>query len=234
MIYFAALLAFSVSAALTQLPKKFDYQLVTVPKSYSLSFDLRPTGVQANFSSIMRYSQGNLRNMTCKKLSIWYHWQPQILVIAFVAGTTRLHVRVSTKSDDSEGIWASKVSLPLDCTTSVKIEAFGGTLTLKLNNTVDSTIQVSDDRLFGDAKLYMGDSSPVAIATISEPVMTALLLAPISNISPIIRKQVFVPQNFSLSFDLRPTGIQEQGAWSHILQYSKNGKRFDRIPGNYF
>ena len=66
-------------------------------------------------------------------------------------------MRVATTFNWNVGI-DSTGSLPLNATTNVRVEAFGRTLLLYFNNTFDSMVTVSADRISGAATLYI--SSP--------------------------------------------------------------------------
>ena len=86
-----------------------------------------------------------------------------------------MHVRVATKSSGHEGIDASTGSLPLNATTNVRVEAFGRTLLLFFNNTFDSMVTVSADRISGAATLYISDPwHPPASASIGSYQMNSI------------------------------------------------------------
>jgi hypothetical protein len=131
-----------------------------VPANFALSFDIKPFGVVSNWASIIHYTQdnsnigpkGRIPGMSFKNnnkligLAIW-----------FKPGTTKLHVRVATATNTNDGIGASIASLPLNATTNVRVEAFGRDVLLYLNNTLDSKVTVSADRISGAATLYISD-----------------------------------------------------------------------------
>ena len=71
-----------------------------------------------------------------------------------MAGTTKLHIRVSTLNKANAGIFASIGSLPLHATTNVRVEALGREVFLFLNNSFDSMASLSADRIFGAATLF--------------------------------------------------------------------------------
>ena len=66
-------------------------------------------------------------------------------------------MRVATANNTNDGIGASIASLPLNATTNVRVEAFGRDVLLYLNNTLDSKVTVSADRISGAATLYISD-----------------------------------------------------------------------------
>ncbi len=62
-------------------------------------------------------------------------------------------MRVATTSNSDEGIGGSTSSLPIHATTTVRVEAFGRDVLLYLNNTFDSKVTVSVDRISRAATL---------------------------------------------------------------------------------
>ena len=77
--------------------------------------------------------------------------------IWFLPGTTKLLVRVATTANNNDGIESSVASLPLNEITNVRVEAFGRTVFLFLNNKLDSMKTLSADRISGAATLYISD-----------------------------------------------------------------------------
>jgi hypothetical protein len=76
--------------------------------------------------------------------------------IWFLPGSSKLTVRVSTTANGNDGT-DSIAALPLHATTNVRVEAFGRDVYLYLNNTLDTMITLSADRIFGPATLYVSD-----------------------------------------------------------------------------
>ncbi len=68
-----------------------------------------------------------------------------------------MHIRVATTENRNDGIDASTGSLPLNAITNVRVEAVGRNLFLYLNNSLDTKVTVSAQRIFGEATLYISD-----------------------------------------------------------------------------
>ena len=154
-------------------------------------------------------------------------------------------MRVSTTAYANEGIGASIASLPLHQTTNVRVEAFGRDVFLFLNNSYDSMVTVSAERVYGEATLYVSDPwYPPALASIGSIQMKSIsslsfkeraasdfngLLSQLA-----VYEKTTVPANYSLSFDITPTDYVSRSA--SIIRYSQdktdNGKG-GRIPGMY-
>ena len=163
--------------------------------------------------------------------------------IWFVAGTTYLTVRVATQTITDEGIVSSNASLPLNAITKVRVEASGRDVFLYLNNTLDTMITVSADRIFGVASLYVSNPwQPPALATIASiqmiPFSTRSFI-PASNFNSrlsqlAVYEATTVPTNFALSFDIKPFGTVSELA--SIIYYRKSdmGSAAGGIPGICF
>ena len=154
-------------------------------------------------------------------------------------------MKVSTKANIQwgEGIDASTGSLPLNATTNVRVEAFGRSLLLFFNNTFDSMVTVSADRISGAATLYISDPwhipAPATIGSYQMKSITALTATasnfngPLSQLA--VNEPTIVPDNFSLSFDIKPLGVSPHR--SNIIHYSKdktNAGPEGRVPGIVF
>ena len=167
-----------------------------------------------------------------------------IVAIWFVGGTTKLHVRVATTTNVNDGIWASISALPLNATTNVRVEAFGRDVFLFLNNSVDSMVTVSADRIFGEATLYVSDpwhsAAPASVGSIQMKSITGLSEVAGRDFSGslwkyAVRERTTVPANFALSFDIKPFKISPE--WTSIIHYTKdktNAGPGGRIPGTAF
>ena len=76
---------------------------------------------------------------------------------------------------DNEGIASSILSLPLNATTNVRVEAVGREVFLFFNNTFDSMVTVSADRISGEAILFAPNPwSHPALASIESIQMKSL------------------------------------------------------------
>ena len=160
-----------------------------------------------------------------------------------------MHIRVGTDINWNDGM-DSFASLPLHQTTNVRLEAAGSYIVLYLNNTVDNYMTLGGVRSSGQATLYASNrwNSP-ASAKIGSIQMT-----PISSIDYLEVKaskeakalngqlslaaayeETTVPVNYSLSFDITPSGTTTS-VWSSIIHYTSNlptSKKPDlgRMPG---
>ena len=151
-------------------------------------------------------------------------------------------MRVATKSNWNDGI-DSTGSLPLNATTNVRVEAFGRALLLFFNNTFDSMVTVSADRISGAATLYISDPwytpASASFGSYQMKSITALT-ATASNFNGLlsqlaVNELTIVPDNFALSFDIKPLGVSPH--YTNILHYSKdknNGGPEGRVPGTAF
>ncbi len=153
-------------------------------------------------------------------------------------------MRVATTTNTNEGIGASTASLPLNATTNVRVEAFGRTLLLFFNNTFDSMVTVSADRIFGAATLYISNPwyAP-ALASISSIQMKSISSLSVSTAGAFnglltklaVYETTTVPANFSLSFDIKPLGVSLYQ--TNIIHYSMDNTDMGpggRIPGTAF
>ena len=161
-----------------------------------------------------------------------------IVAIWFNPGTTKLTVDTATIVNKKAGIDISKASLPLNATTNVRVEAFGSYVLLYLNNSLDTMVTVSADRIFGKATLYVSHPRhPPALATIGSIKMESL--STLSFKSPVKSGKgskksvnVNVPANFSLSFDITP--FRTVSELSSIIRYCKDNTDIGaggRMPG---
>ena len=150
-------------------------------------------------------------------------------------------VQVATLAISNEGIVSSNVSLPLNAITRVRVEAFGRDVFLYLNDSLDSMVTVSADRIFGIASLYASNPwSNTALAYISSIQMnplTAMSFKGANNfngrLSPLaVYEETTVPINFALEFDIKP--FRTVSELSSIFHYRKSDMGSAAgIPGMY-
>ena len=152
-----------------------------------------------------------------------------------------MHVRVATILNGNEGIGGSIGSLPLNATTNVRVEAFGRALLLFFNNTFDSMVSVSADRISGAATLYISNPwSKTALASISSIQMKSISSLSVSTAGVFngrltklaVYETTTVPANFNLTFKIIPTG--SFGLLANIIHYSKDNTNMGaegQIPG---
>ena len=149
-------------------------------------------------------------------------------------------MRVATLNNVNAGIFASIVSLPLNATTNVRVEAVGREVFLFLNDSFDTMATVSADRIFGEATLFAPNPwSTAALATIGSIQMKSILKksfyiadtlhGPLSTFA--VQEKTYVPPNFSLSFDIKPLKLISE--LSSIIHYCKTTDMTvgGRMPG---
>ena len=144
---------------------------------------------------------------------------------------------IATIANEKAGIEVSNVSLPLNTTTKVRVEAFGRYVLLYLNYSLDTMVTLSADKIFGEATLYVSHPlHPPALATIG--FINMVSLSTLSFKSPIIilvqapSNPITVPANFSLSFDIKPS--RTVSGLSSIIRYCKDNTDIGsggRMPG---
>ena len=115
-----------------------------------------------------------------------------------------MHVRVSTTADWNEGIAASVNSLPIRCETRVRVEAVGRILKLYLNDTLDSTVILRGDRLYGLSKLYVSNPWDISANARIKFVSMEEKYSIISYDGPLIegatKQEGYLPVNFNITF----------------------------------
>jgi hypothetical protein len=154
-------------------------------------------------------------------------------------------VRVATLNNGNEGIFASGRSLPLNATTNVRVEAFENEIFLFLNNSFDTMASLSADRIFGAATLFAPNPwSTAALATIGSIQMNeafkTLYIASSAFNGPLSKSAVqensYVPPNFALSFDIKPS--KKVSSMASIIHFvgseSVDLGLFGRMPGMIF
>ena len=130
--------------------------------------------------------------------------------------------------------------------TNVQVVAFGKEVFLFLNNTLDIMKVVTGDRDFGTGTLFLSESTfgyGAALGSIDSLRMTPISGSPFGRANdlngPLSKVAAYettnVPENYSLSFSITPTGTASD--WSSIIHYS--GDKSDvgskgRMPGIFF
>ena len=152
-----------------------------------------------------------------------------------------MHVRVGTDKDWNDGL-DSISPLQSNQTTNVRLEVDGPIVILYLNNTQDNFVVLKGVRSSGQATFYVSNPwHTPALASIGSIQMTPLIAMPPVKPSdfngPLSRvaafeENVIVPENYSLTFNITPTGTTSD--WSSIIHYS--GDKSDagprgRMPG---
>ena len=171
------------------------------------------------------------------------------LGISFRPNSTTLDVRITLDNNSSTKRLSAKLlsskELPLNAQTNVRLEAFGRDIYLFLNNSFDSMISATKERHYGNDILYT--INPLAddfiIPINSSPFsMTPITSSPLSSQGQvgafngtILKLAHFetkiVPANFSLSFNIKPTG--NQSSWSNVIHLVGVGEK-ESIAAVYF
>jgi len=152
----------------------------------------------------------------------------------------RLHVRVGTDISWNDG-FDSFASLPLNQTTNVRLEAAGPYIILYLNNTVDNFVTLGGVRSSGQATLFVSDPWHTPASAKIGPIQ----MTPISEIeflqskafngrlskAAAFEETAVVPVNYSLSFDITPSGTTSD--WANIIHYTRSMSDLVRMPGNF-
>ena len=144
---------------------------------------------------------------------------------------------IATIANKNAGIEVSNAFLPLNTTTKVRVEAFGRYVLLYLNKSLDTIATVSADRIFGEATLYV--SHPMftpALASTGSIKMESLSTLSFKSAKKIDSfptiPNVYVPANFSLSFNITPFATVSE--LSSIIRYCKDNTDIEaggRMPG---
>ena len=149
-----------------------------------------------------------------------------------IPGTTRLHVRSSTTTNDHDGV-DTTASLPIGVVTSVKIETYGRLMRVSFNGTEVARHVFGANRYYGPAQLYVSDNwYPAANAAFGNLrleqldylFLNGISLREMSHLSELRELQaeyygqVIVPENYTLTFDVKPLGVHSH--WGSILHYT--------------
>ena len=149
-----------------------------------------------------------------------------------------MNIRVGTDLNPDDGL-GSVTSLPLNQITKVRVEAIGPYVTLYLNNTQDTFVELQGTRSSGIATLYVSNPwHTPALARIGSIQMTPFSASSVSGFNGPISKiaayqeTVNVPFNYSLSFNITPTGVTSD--WTNIIHYTGDNSDIGtrgRMPG---
>ena len=165
-------------------------------------------------------------------------------MINFVPGGAKLSVTFALM--DYTILFRNAVNdLPLRTTTNVRIEAICREILILLNGTIDSRVPLLADRMTADKmpgitptfwSSYPGmPPSVVNIGPIEITPISKFSVDTTSNLrSGLISKKLFVPPNYSLSFDIRPSYMLND--WSNILHYYEDNAPIGlgaRMPGTF-
>ena len=149
-------------------------------------------------------------------------------------------MRVATATNGNEGIASSILSLPLNATTNVRVEAVGRDVFLFFNNTFDSMVTVSADRIFGEATLYASNPwntpASASIESIQMKSISSLSVSTAKDFNGLLTKSAvyettIVPANFALSFDIKPFGTVS--GLANIIHYTKDKTNAGGITGMF-
>jgi len=153
-----------------------------VPADYALTFDIIPTGLVSDRSSIIHYTQDDSK------------YKRGMADIGFFPNSTKLLIYVSTTISVAEGFsyssslplnsktFSYSSSLPLNSKTNVRLEAVEQYLMLFLNNTLNRMIAVNGTRLIGNATVLLSNPwFPSAEVSMSSIRMSSLISSKITN-----------------------------------------------------
>ena len=227
----------SVHTTTSDIRPYLTYNKTTVPQNYALSFSITPSA--ATYGNILQYTQDGRNNGPAR-------FMPGNLKIIPLTNSIAIwflpEMRLQIRLNSTEGI-DSTIALPLNQMSIVRIEAVGGEVRLFVNNAIDSIVFLSADRIYGDATLFVsnpwedpatGTISPISMTSISQFSEKYWTHSTTSVIKPFLTfNKTTVPQNFSVSFDITPTGIVQYGH-ANILHYSRNGKKSGSSPLSTF
>ena len=118
-------------------------QAVVVPENYSLSFDIKPTGVISDWGSILHYTTDKKENSRVP--AIWFY--PKSL---------RLYLGFSTSVRWDEEFTVTD-PLTLHTSTKVVVQAIGKTITVSFNGVEKAKVTLKGTRFFGPAFLFASD-----------------------------------------------------------------------------
>ena len=139
----------------------------------------------------------------------------------------------------------SSKELPLNAQTNVRVEAFGRDIYLFLNDSFDSMISATKERYYGNVTFI--NINPLVNDFIIPINSSPFSMTPITS-NPLIRQgkvdsfngtilklahyeTKIVPANFSLSFNIKPTG--NQSSWSNVIHLVGVGEK-ESIAAVYF
>ena len=162
------------------------------------------------------------------------------IAIFLAPNSAKLQIALSTTLGFQEEVFTP--SLPLNASTSVRIEAVGRDVFVLFNNSLVAFKTTQGDRIAAqNATLLVSDPwyppAPATISGFSMTAITALSSRPARNFSGLLStgiayEKTRVPANYSLSFDINPKGTLPSP--SSILHYTKDNTNNGRLPGTTF
>ena len=201
--------------------------MVELSANYELSFTVLPIAISGRPSGIMKFT-----DRATKKL--------HLISIEMDSVTSRLLVQFSTTFDNrTKTERFLQPALPMYQTTRIKLRALFTTIDVFYNQTLVQSNTLSGQRFSGPALRFISQQEvKPAIARLSSVSMIDMADSKVhtttNRLGPIMTyTKTFVPENYSLSFEIKPTGISPN--WTNILQYTKDGGNFglgSRIPCN--
>jgi hypothetical protein len=187
-------------------------------------------GTISEWASIIHYTQDG-ENYAAKS---------RIPAIWFWPNSLNLHIRFSTTDNHNDGLDISN-PLPMNVNTIVRVEAIGNIVAVYFNNTLQGSAILKGSRIFGEALRYASDPwhapAKVILENLDMQSISTFGYSPQPNmpLSVSIPEKVFVPENYSLTFNIQPLGTISE--WASIIHYTQDGENYaakSRIPAIWF
>jgi hypothetical protein len=197
---------------------------VYIPQNYSLSFEITPKGIIVDHSSVMHFTK---------------NWQDSTYMptISFWPNSNSLYIQFTGIGYPATGF---HYRIPIGFTSRIQYNVVGDKVDLIINGTVCNFMTLPGEPFSGNGYLHISNpwSPPANVKMVPISSLTPLLSleTPLMEtptlISPRPFGKVYVPANFSLSFDITPKGtVYVHGS---ILHFTGNGKDNSRLPGIWF
>mmetsp|Transcript_68922 Transcript_68922/g.183618 ORF Transcript_68922/g.183618 Transcript_68922/m.183618 type:complete len:748 (+) Transcript_68922:211-2454(+) len=208
-------------------------------EQFELIFDIKPSGTQKNWASILHFTKELHRN----------HGEEgdRIPGIWFRKDSTKLHIRVSRKGKANDGC-DPKEEVPMNKVTRVTVKLAGPLLTVKFGNRQVCANNRYSDKVPSMQNVFAYSADPwylPALAELSNVEYQESKGYPHGELieEPTkLQRNVYVGTidpvaNFELSFVLNPSGTRK--GWSNILHFTEDMTRNcckpgDRVPGIWF
>ena len=149
------------------------------------------------------------------------------IAIFLAPNSAKLQIALSTTLGFQEEVFTP--SLPLNASTSVRIEAVGRDVFVLFNNSLVAFMTTQGDRIAAqNATLLVSDPwyppAPATISGFSMTAITALSSRPLAQFNGVVSlgsayEKTFVPQDYALSFNFTPLSTSF-GIPQGVIQYS--------------
>jgi hypothetical protein len=163
-----------------------DGDYVLVPENYSLSFTIKPSGIIKTWTNVLLYTNNN-------------GYSGRIPGILLFPNSLFMHIRFNTQKDWNEGLEIYN-PLPLNATTTVRIEAIGKTVTVYFNDTLQRSVILQGSRISGYADRYVNDPwTPSANAVVNN-----IDMKPITEFSDALQTSTSLTVKADTAYSLQP------------------------------